>query len=457
MTSTPRSQPSLPASPVPLPSDPQLRVLFVSHTFPPEDHPPAVGGMQRVSIELHEALQEMRGVALRSVLLRSRRPWLAFRVVPFILSLLWRLPRQARRHDTDVVVFSSMVTAMLTWPLARWFRASGIKTAAIVHGLDATNTFPTYQWIVRRVLASLDLVLPVSHSTAALCIARGARADTVEVVPNGVSISRFFPNYFGGSVGGDGCGFVPVALALNGRKEVSRQQLADRFRAPELLDENVLLVCSVGRQIPRKGFDWFAREVMPLLPSDVHYWLAGDGPQSTAIREAAIEAGVEHRVRLLGQIDEETLTTLLRAADIFAMPNLPTPNDPEGFGVVMLEAGLCGTPTVAASLEGIRDVIADGTNGHLVSSGDATGFAATILRYHRDRSSLDHLVRRAVEHTAVTFEWSSVALRYAQILSHHALPADHAETLQPVFSPTHLPELSYPLPAWASAPAPSSA
>lgn len=434
---------------------PELRVLFVSHSFPPEGDPPAVGGMQRVAVELHEALQQVPGVALRSVLLRARRPWFGLVVVPFVLSLLGRIPRASKAHRPHVVVFSSMVTALLAWPLRQWLRRAGVTTAAIVHGLDVTNTFPTYQWLVRRTLASLDLVLPVSRSTAALCVARGAAAEKVEVVPNGVSLQRFFAeraSWAGAS--GDGAGFAPEAVASGAQKRAAREVLAHHFDAPELLDEGTTLICSVGRQVPRKGFEWFAEHVIPLLPPDVHYWLAGDGPQAEPIRAAAEAAGVADRVRLLGMIDEEALTELLRAADLFAMPNRPTPNDPEGFGVVMLEAGLCGTPTVAAALEGIRDVIAEGKNGHLVPTGDADAFASTILRYHYDSTELHALARRTVRHTASTYDWASVAASYTRILCASALPSHEAASLHQALEeevlalevPTYA-----PLPAWVPA------
>ncbi len=47
---------------------------------------------------------------------------------------------------------------------------------------------------------------------------------------------------------------------------------------------------------------------------------------------------------MLGRVSEEALGSLYRGADLFVMPNVPVPGDIEGFGVVMLEAGLCGLP-----------------------------------------------------------------------------------------------------------------
>ena len=94
------------------------------------------------------------------------------------------------------------------------------------------------------------------------------------------------------------------------------------------------------------------------------------------------------------------------------MPNIPVRGDMEGFGVVMLEAGACGTPAIAANLEGIQDVITDGVNGHLVKSGDSTGFADAILNSQTTPTAR----ARTREHTTANFGWPNVADLYVRKL-----------------------------------------
>ena len=66
------------------------------------------------------------------------------------------------------------------------------------------------------------------------------------------------------------------------------------------------------------------------------------------------------------------------ASDIFIMPNIPIPGDMEGFGIVLLEANLAGTPAVAADLEGIKDVIENGKNGYKIEVRDSKSFSNKI-------------------------------------------------------------------------------
>lgn len=353
--------------------------------------------MQRVATELHAALLRHPEVDLSTCVLRSSWRWTHVRVGPFLLQALRRIAEAVERREVDAVLFSSMVTAALALPLRSRFERQGVRAAAIVHGRDVTLDVAPYQWLVPRIFGALDVVLPVSRATGAACLQRGLAPDRLHVVPNGIDVARFAP------------------LA---ERSVMRREMLEMLGDPaHPLPEEALLLCSVGRQVRRKGFAWFVEHVMPQLPDGVHYWLAGDGPEGERIRAAADRHGLDPRVRLLGRISDEALARLYRGADLFVMPNIPVPGDMEGFGVVMLEAGLGGLPSVAARLEGITDVITEGANGHLVESGDAAGFARAILPYYNRPDVLADGATRAARHVAGTFSWTAVADRYVRVLS----------------------------------------
>ncbi len=374
-----------------------MRLLFVSHSFPPEGRPLSnVGGMQRVATELHAALGATPGVDLSALALRSSWRWTHLKAVPFLARAGWSIKKKAERGEIDVVLFSSMVTASLAVPLQKTLRRRGVRTAAIVHGRDVTLPFGPYQRFVLRVFGALDAVLPVSRATGAACRARGLPARKLHVVPNGVDPGRFAPPQ-------------PRAEA--------RRALETTLGDPaHPLPEGALLLCSVGRQVERKGFGWFVEEVMPRLPEDVHYWLAGDGPQAERLAETVRRHGLGGRVRLLGRVSEKALEALYHGADLFVMPNVPVEGDMEGFGVVMLEAAQCGLPSIAARLEGICDVIEEGQNGHLVESQDAEGFVRAIGRYCGDAAALSAFGARAHSYVSEAFGWPAIARRYAEVL-----------------------------------------
>jgi phosphatidyl-myo-inositol dimannoside synthase len=373
-----------------------MRLLFVSHSLPPIDQPlENLGGMQRVAIELDQALARQEGVEYSTRFLRS--PWSSvhIRSVPFIAFSLVVLWWRARKGELDVVLFSSMVTAAMCVPLRGVFRRNGVMSAAIVHGLDVTTPSAAYQRFVPRVFRALDLVMPVSRATGEECIKRGLDKAKLNPIPNGVDLARFSKPEF---------------------QQQRRRPALAVFGPPPAVADSRLVLCSVGRHVRRKGFAWFIREVMPRLASDVQYWLAGEGPETDAIRDEVERGGLSHRVRLLGRISEEELAALYEGADVFVMPNIPVSGDMEGFGVVMLEAGLSGLPTIGARLEGIAEVISDGANGSLVESGNVTEFVEGIREYLGNSARLEAASRSAYAYTSSTFSWDTIGSEYVRVL-----------------------------------------
>ncbi|WP_263831612.1 glycosyltransferase family 4 protein, partial [Salinibacter sp.] len=377
-----------------------MRLLFVSHSLPPEGRPLAnVGGMQRVALKLHETLEaraDANALDYDALLLRSAWRTVHLKTPLFLARAGWQIARAARQSAVDVVLFSSMVTASLAVPLRGLLRRHGVRTAAIVHGLDVTTPFPPYQWFVPTVFGALDAVLPVSRATRQACLDRGASADQLRVVPNGTDTDRF--------------------EAPADRATARRALGASVEASPPSPPPDGLLLCSVGRQVERKGTAWFVDTVMPRLPADVHYWVAGDGPELDTIEAAVARHDLAPRVRLLGRVPNDTLGALYRGADLFLMPNVPVEDDMEGFGIVLLEAGQCGTPAVAARLEGIQDVIADGVNGHLVAPQSPDAFVDAIAAYRNDPEALDAAAQRALHYTEGTFGWPAVADTYLSVL-----------------------------------------
>ena len=372
-------------------------LLFVSHSFPPRDAPLTnVGGMQRVSVELHRALAAHPGVRLHSRISESSWRWIYARTLPFLARLKREIPRIVEEEGVETVLFSSMVTAFLAPGLKRRLPA-GVRLAAITHGLDVTSVVPFWQRAVPRTLGALDFVFPVSQATAEACAQRGAAPGRVHVVHNGVDASRF----------------PEVADRPAARRQLLRW-LGGREGG---VGEDALLLASVGRHVERKGFGWFVEHVLPRIPGNAVYLLAGEGPQTPAIRAAAARAGVEGRIRFLGRLTEEELVRVYRGADLFVMPNVPVPGDMEGFGVVTLEAALCGLPVLATALEGIRDAVSEGRTGHLLPPRDPEAFAAAVTRYGDDRAALARLSGRARGAVIDRFSWERTADRYVRHLS----------------------------------------
>ena len=162
----------------------------------------------------------------------------------------------------------------------------------------------------------------------------------------------------------------------------------------------------VGRHEPRKGLDVLL-EAFSKMPADVALWVASDGPQTAELK---LRFGNDKRIEWLGRIDDDEKFERLARAAVFCAPSLRG----ESFGVVLLEAMAAGTPVVASSLDGYRNVATDGVNALLVEPGDATALASALARVIADPRMAERLTEAGREH-ARDFSMDALADRYVTL------------------------------------------
>jgi phosphatidylinositol alpha-mannosyltransferase len=165
-------------------------------------------------------------------------------------------------------------------------------------------------------------------------------------------------------------------------------------------------VLFLGRHEPRKGLAVLL-EAVAHLPRHVQVWVAGDGPETDALR--ARHAG-DPRIHWLGRIPEDEKLRRLRGADVFCAPSLRG----ESFGVVLLEAMAAETAVVASELPGYANVARANRDGILVPVGDAVALAAALQRVLDDRDLADGLVASGTGRAA-EFSMEHLAERYVDL------------------------------------------
>ena len=146
---------------------------------------------------------------------------------------------------------------------------------------------------------------------------------------------------------------------------------------------DVRLISSVGRFVPRKGFDVLVKAIAQM--NNTYLWLIGDGEQSKDLRGLAKKLGVECRVRFTGwQPDPRPFVA---ASDAFAMASSHEP-----LGNALLEAWAQRVPVVSTRSEGPLWFMRDHENGLLVDIGDSAGFADAFSKILSDRQLAQSLV-----------------------------------------------------------------
>ncbi|HSO65275.1 MAG TPA: glycosyltransferase family 4 protein, partial [Ornithinibacter sp.] len=203
-----------------------------------------------------------------------------------------------------------------------------------------------------------------------------------------------------------------VTIIHNGTDAVADE---DAARSPQPR------VVVLGRLVPQKrveiALDAVAalRERVPGLHLDV----VGSGWWEPHLSEHVAALGLEESVTFHGHVSEAEKHRLLARAWVHAMPSLK-----EGWGLVVVEAGVHGTPTVAfRGAGGPSDSIRDGETGLLVDDAgdepDVAAYTEALASLITDANRREQMSRDA--RTWVSrFRWEDCVDAWERVLLHEA-------------------------------------
>lgn len=346
------------------------KILIITRNLPP-----LVGGMERLNWHMADELSKQAEVrivapsgaaALKpgAVTLSEAplKPLPLFLLTSFLKSL-WI----ALQWRPDVILAGSGLTAPIAWLVSK---ACGARSAAYLHGFDITVNNRLYRKLWRPTFKKLDCVIVNSTPTQQLALAADVSPDSIRIVYPGVSL--------------------PEAPQPAERTAAFREQHG-------LTGKKVLL--SVGRLTTRKGLREFVELALPAIVEeepDAVLVVIGEAPKNAlgagiqtieSIQAQAKKSGVAVNIRFLGVITDKTLlATAYEAADIHVFPVRHIPDDPEGFGMVAIEAAAHSLPTVAFATGGVVDAVAPGQSGYLVPPGGYPALSRAIARVLADDS-----------------------------------------------------------------------
>lgn len=235
---------------------------------------------------------------------------------------------------------------------------------------------------IRRALQAADACIPVSSEIASRMRECGADPDRVSVIPNGVDTEKFRP--------------LPQAEA--------RERLS--------LPSSAKIILTVGDRLENKGFHLLI-DALPRIRDqhpDVLAVIVGGPPRfgrdfTPELESRIREHGLEDRVLLAGARPHDELPWWYSAADLFVLLSAR-----EGSPNVLLEALACGTPAVATAVGGIRDELADGGRGVLLSertSAAAANGVVSVLNRSWNRDQIAQTISRR--------NWKSVAINVSAV------------------------------------------
>jgi glycosyltransferase involved in cell wall biosynthesis len=291
-----------------------------------------------------------------------------------------RLPRGWRDDDLDVRVFPNLSNRLAYHWQCYLPRGAGR--------------------FLRDAVSGFDIVHIHAHRNALQVMAAGAcrRARVPYVLgPNGtaprlerrLTAKRLWDACWSGAVLRDAAAVVAVSpserqqlralgVAESRLCEVPNPVELGDFAEPLVrgADTATPVVAFLGKVTPRKRLDVLVEAMARVSSPDARLAIAGSDMGGLAAAVQLAEArGLGPRVDRAGTLAGRTRLQWLAAADVVVYPATD-----EAFGLVPVEALLCGTPVIVADDSGCAEVVGGLAGAQVVRAGDVPALASAIDR-----------------------------------------------------------------------------
>ncbi|HBY73322.1 MAG TPA: hypothetical protein DEG44_01380, partial [Candidatus Kerfeldbacteria bacterium] len=223
------------------------------------EYPPQVGGVANYYAALRQASAQPFAVADQTVLPKS---WL--KMIPWLY-------REVRQRKYSHILVGQVLPLGTVALVVR--QLTGVPYIIFTHGMDVIvpQRYPRKRWLLRRILRSAKHIITVSNFTK-------QAIETFEPSLKNISIIH------------------PAATITPDMITQPVTGLPDQF------------IVSVGRLVERKGFDMVIRSLADV--PNIHYVIAGQGPDVTRLKTLSSDLHVESRVHFLHNLTNAEIAQL---------------------------------------------------------------------------------------------------------------------------------------------------
>ncbi|MBW3650842.1 MAG: glycosyltransferase family 4 protein [Actinobacteria bacterium] len=370
------------------------------HLLVTNDFPPKVGGIQSYLWELWRRLPAGETTVLTtpypgSAEFDAAQP---FRIERTRQKVLLPTPALAGRiRDLADEVAAQVIVVDPALPLGALGPRLGRPYVVVLHGSELLGRLPLAAKLMGQVVKGATAVVAAGNYPAAEAQRMtGGLLPPVAVIPPGVDCRRFVP--------------LPAAAKNAARASFGFQ-------------EQDLLVVGVSRLVPRKGFDVLIRAAAEVAAGYPHLVVAIGGEGRDRPRLERLIARTRAPVRLLGRVDPDRLPALYGCADLFAMccRTRWAGLEPEGFGIVFLEAAASGVAQLAGRSGGAADAVADGESGRVIHRPrDQRAVTSALGRLLADPQERHRMGERGRQRAESEFDYDRLAERLGAALEQAA-------------------------------------
>ncbi len=217
-----------------------------------------------------------------------------------------------------------------------------------------------YRWITRYTLSRATVLVGDCQAVRNKAASFGYPIAHTFMFPWGIDLQRFSP--------------ADKLAEQSSADLLSRLGWEDKFVVLSLRSWEPVY----GVDVVLRGFARAVEEAASQRADDLRLLLLGGGSQAGLVQQIIREHGLQDRVYLGGQVNQESLPAMYHAADLYI-----SAAHSDGSSVSLMEALGCGLPVLLTDIPSNREWVADGVQGWLFADSDDRAVARGILRAYR--------------------------------------------------------------------------
>ena len=288
------------------------------------------------------------------------------------MALTSKLTEIVESHNLDLIHAHYAVPNSVSAYLAKKISGDRVKVVTTLHGTDSylVGSHPSYKEVTQFGIQQSDGLTAVSEYLRERTLDEFDIPTGIKVIPNFVDAQKFRKIE-------EDCKKKIICHSSNFRPI---KRIPDIIRAFKIISEEV----------------------------DSELLLIGDGPERPNAETLSKSLGISDRVHFMGNV--KNVYEILGKADLFLLPS-----EDESFGLAALEAMSCEVPVVASDVGGLKELIANGVDGHLVMVGDVEALARHAIRILKDPQLQKELRQNARKKVLKKYTPGAVVPRYERL------------------------------------------
>ena len=173
---------------------------------------------------------------------------------------------------------------------------------------------------------------------------------------------------------------IVVPLCIGKARLIDNEKVDAKIKALKAENKDKILCFFYGRHVPYKGLEYLIAANEYVDRDKVNIAIAGQGPLTAQLKEAASKYD---NIQFVGRLSDEDINAYLKACDLFLFPSI-TRN--EAFGIALAEGLYFGKPALTFNVpgSGVNWVSVDKETGLEAPNRDVKAYANNLMTLVND-------------------------------------------------------------------------